>query len=213
MLRKNGFLHVSHVHYSKESSFLPIVCVHKRKIFSLLPTGPAAPAPLVEIHSEALCANTLTGDGAFSCSGASVVAKIILSLSKIFMWFLEAHQGRLCTPVAPRAWLRFFFNFISASVWVEQLFAHWFTSATLWDLITQLFGLYGRLWECVCLRRASRCNIIACPLPDVPYPPPARTGLDSSEMTMKVTECDRKRKERDRRRSSPIMGEIDGNPV
>lgn len=81
-----------------------------------------------------------------------------------------------------------------------------FNNAALW-------ALRPFMRVCVCLRRASRCNIIACPLPDVPYPPPARTGLDSSEMTMKVTECDRKRKERDRRRSSPIMGEIDGNPV
>lgn len=65
----------------------------------------------------------------------------------------------------------------------------------------------------VCLHSANWGNIIGYPLPNTIYLLPARIELDFLEMTMKVIECDRKRKERERQFSSPIGGEIDSNPV
>ncbi len=47
--------------------------------------------------------------------------------------FLSKHIVPVSTATLYKPALVFF---IPASVWLKQLFAHWFTSATLWDLIT-----------------------------------------------------------------------------
>lgn len=65
----------------------------------------------------------------------------------------------------------------------------------------------------VCLHSANWADIILYPLPNTIYLLPACIELDFSEMTMKMMECDRKRKEGDGWFSSPIGGEIDSNPV
>lgn len=60
----------------------------------------------------------------------------------------------------------------------------------VWGFIT----FYER--ECTCLYSAYSGNIIGLPLPSTVSLLLERARLDFSEMTMKVIECDRERKER-----------------